>query len=357
MLAKEKSNSIYSLIKDYTQNDVQRVVEVIRQVNENEQAPIVEAIGWVLNLLSDTNIERVIAEGIMQQEGETTGIFLCRVFIEHFNVFQKIADRAFGEFVFDKRSFTIFSPTRNISTLDNFTLTSTVMKEIETRCKGHFKDRNYSDYCEFIPGNYGSKYGLIIDRGSRENGAAKIKSGKTVFNPDRYKKSDILFIDKETGLLWISVQNVNKTDLYFYKDMASEIMIGQSDVFKILNFNFSILTSNSLLTLGEKSFGRIEKVLLREVRYKPEIGKSHKGSFTTTREHHDCLTNYPDFINERMHISQFSFAKFHLHLEGNVKDEIIIKRHSISTGNQVKESDIGKFLNKLGLMPTGHCDA
>ena len=357
MLVKERSNSIYSLIKGLDQDDVSKVVKIIRETDENEQAPLVERIGWVLQLKNDKNIERIKCEGIGQHEDEMDGTFLCRVFIEEFNTFHKIANRSFGDFLFENRSFTIFSQIMNIPNLDNFSFTPTVVEKIKNKCKKHFINRSYSDYCEFTSGNYGPNNGLAIDRGSRENGAAKIKSGKTVFNPERYKKSDIFFIDKNTGLLWVSVQNVNHADLEFYRSMVSEAVTGRTDTFKILNFDFSILHNEVLSTLYEKSFGKVKKILLREVKYKAKIGKSHRGPFTTTRQHDDCLTKYSDFMNERKNIGQFTYAKFHLYLEGDVKDEIIIKQHSVSTKNQIRESDIVTFLNKLGFMPKGHYDA
>ena len=285
------------------------------------------------------------------------GTFLCRVFTEEFNIFHRIVDRSFEDFLFENRSFTIFSPIRSVLNLDSFSFTPGVVEEIKKKCREYFKNRNYSDYCDLIPGHYGQNNGLVIDRGSRENGAAKIKSGRTVFNPERYKKSDIFFVDKNTRQLWVSVQNVNSADLEFYRTMVSEVVTGKTDTFKILNFDFSILCDKSLSSLGKNSFGRVEKILLREVRYKAKTGKSHKGPFSTTRQHGDCLTNYSDFMDERMDIRQFTYAKFHLFLEDGIKDEVIVKQHSVSTKGQIRESDMIQFLSKLRFMPQGHCDA
>lgn len=358
LLTYGKINSLYEEIKAYSQDDVSKVVQLLRSMDTDEQSGLVEAMAWILHLNNSKNIERLIVEGESPNEGEVNGTYLCRVFVNNFKAFRRVAQRSFGDFLFEKRAFTIFKSVKPIKNLDTFQFTPEIIDLVKRECKVHFRSRNYSEYCDPIPGNYGQQnHGLEINRGSREDGAAKIKNDKTIFNPDRYKKSDILFIDRDTGLLWISVQNTNQADLNFYRNLLSRVVTGEDEGFQIMNFDFSFLYEDSLSLLGERKIGKIEKILLREARYRPEAGISHKGPFTTSKGKEDCLTKYDDFMDNRLNFSQFTSVKLHVFLEGELKDEIIIKQHSVSTRNQIKEEDMMALLSELKIMPMGYYNA
>lgn len=357
LLTKDNAPNTYKELVNLGKEDVDKVVNIIRIASDLERGYIVETIAWVLQLRSDKNIDRLISEGLVFRDDECKGSFVCRAFSEHKEVFKRVADRSFGDYLFENRSFTLFKLNSFISNLDTFQFSDEMIKSIEERSSKHFHFRSYSDYCEPVPGNYGKNHGLAISRGSREDGAAKIRSKKTVFYPDRYKKSDIFFIDKETGFLWISVQNTNRIDLEFYRSMISEVVTGKSDGFLEVSFNFSLLSSDHLTSALEKQFGKVEKILLREVRFVKELGKSKKGPYTTSKHSEDCLTNYKDFMDERRGISQFNFAKFHIFLEGGQKDEVIIKKNAVSTRNIISEKDMNTFLNHFSFMPKGYINA
>ncbi|MBG59182.1 MAG: hypothetical protein CMJ16_01865 [Peredibacter sp.] len=358
LLTYGRIDTFYNGIKSYTQDDVPSVVQLLRSMDRNEQSTLVEAMAWILHLNNSKNIERLIVEGESPNEGEVNGTYLCRVFVNNFKAFRRVAQRSFGDFLFEKRTFTIFRPVKPIKNLDTFQFTQEIIDLVKSECKVHFRSRNYSEYCDPIPGNYGQKnHGLEVNRGSREDGAAKIKNEKTIFNPDRYKKSDIMFIDRDTGLLWISVQNTNQADLNFYKNLFSKIITGEEKSFEIMNFDFSFLYEETLSLIGGRKIGKIEKILLREARYRPEVGISHKGPFTTGKGKEDCLTKYDDFMENRLNFSQFTSVKLHVFLEGELKDEIIIKQHSVSTRNQIREEDMMALLSELRIMPMGHYDA
>lgn len=358
LITREGFDSIYNKIKNLHQDNIPTIIEFMRSMEISEQGILVEKLAWILQLNNNRSIERLIAEGEPQNENEANGTYLCRVFVDNFSVFHNVAQRSFCDFLFEKRSFTIFTPTKAFRNIDNFRFTPDKVDIVRDKCRAYFKSRSYSDYCDPISGNYGPKnHGLEINRGSREDGSAKIKNNKIIFNPDRYKKSDVMFIDRETGLLWISVQNTNRSDLDFYRKLLSKIIMGDEEGFQVINFDFSFIHDDGLDSLDRKKIGEIEKILLREVRYRSELGMSHKGPFTTNKSQEDCLTKYPDFMDNRKEFTSFTSIKLHIFLKNGLKDEIIIKEHSVSTRNQINESDMMGLLSDLNIMPQGHCDA
>lgn len=348
--------SLHQKISHYTQSDIDNIATEIR--TSEPSTDFINALATIYRLDSVKEIERFHAEGFRPEIDEMNTVFLARMFVEQQQTFINIALRSAGDTYFEDRAYTIFVPKNVIPNLENFKFTPEILKTVHERCKAHFKNRNYTDFCELISGNYGQHHGIEIGRGSPESGSAKVAKGKAFYGTDRFRKTDNMFFDRETGFVWISVQNVNKTDLKFYIGLMSELLTGKADSFRPIKFNFGFLRCADLKTDLSVSFGEVCSLRLRLASPHPRIGLSRKGAFTTDKHREDCLTNYSDFMESRVQ-DTFKEVKFHAILDADtgMKDVIVIKDSSIKTGNLIKEADMMQLLVNLQMLPKGPYNA
>ena len=348
--------TLHQKISQYTQSDVDRIAAEIRICEPSTS--FTNALATIYRLDNVKDIERFHAEGFYPDLNEMNTVFLARMFVKQQQTFINIALRSAGDTYFKDRSYTIFVPKNVIPSLEDFKFTPEILKMVDERCKAHFKNRNYTDFCELISGNYGQHHGIEIGRGSPESGSAKVAKGKAYYGTDRFRKTDNMFFDRDTGFVWISVQNVNKADLSFYIGLMSELLTGKVDSFKPIKFNFRFLSGIGLTSVLTASFGEVCSLRLRLASPHPRIGVSRKGAFTTDRHREDCLTNYGDFMESRVK-DTFKEVKLHaiLDADSGMKDVIVIKDSSIKTGNLIKEADMMHLLVNLQMLPKGPYNA
>lgn len=348
--------NLHKKISHYKQVDIEYIANEIR--TSEPSTNFINALATIYRLDSVKDIERFQAEGFSPRGEEMNTVFLARMFVEQHETFINVALRSAGDTYFEDRAYTIFVPKNVVAGLDDFKFTTEKLELVRERCKAHFKNRNYTEFCELISGNYGQHHGIEIGRGSLESGSAKVAKGKAFYGTDRFRKTDNMFFDRDTGFVWISVQNVNQTDLKFYIGLMSELLTGKPDSFKPIKFNFTFLLTPALETLLVTSFGDVCGLRLRSANASPKIGTSRKGPYTTGRHHEDCLTKYSDFMENRAG-EKFKAIKLHALLDANsgMKDVIEIKDSSIKTGNYIRETDMMQLLMTLNMLPKGPSNA
>ncbi|MFG1520353.1 hypothetical protein [Halobacteriovorax sp. ZH1_bin.1] len=355
-IAKILEPNLYKKISHFNQSHIDDISNEIRRSEPSTN--FTNTLATIYRMDSVKDIERFHAEGFYPLEDEMNPVFLSRMFSEQPDLFYKIALRSAGDTYFEDRAYTIYVPKNVQLGIEDFKFTEEALDLVRERCKTHFKNRNYTDFCELISGNYGQHHGIEIGRGSLESGSAKVAKGKAFFGTDRFRKTDNMFFDRDTGYIWISVQNVNKADLNFYIGLMSELLTGKPDSYKPIKFNFNFLTGVDLETILSTSFGEVCGMKLRSASARPRLGASRKGPYTTGRHHEDCLIKYDDFMENRS-IEKFKALKLHALLDASsgMKDVIEIKESSIKTGNQIKESDMMELLRVLGMLPRGPYNA
>lgn len=348
--------TLHQKISHYKQADIDQIAIEIR--TSEPSTDFTNALATIYRLNSIKDIERFQVEGFSPLEDELVTLFLARMFVEQRETFMKVALRSAGDTYFEGRAYTIYVPTKVILGLENFKFTTEKLEMVRERCKAHFKNRNYSDFCDLITGSYGQHQGIEVGRGGLEAGSAEVAKNKSFYGTRRFKKTDNIFFDRDTGFVWISVQNVNQADLKFYIALFSELLTGRADSFKPIKFNFNFLNSNNLESLLSNSFGDVCGLRLRSASAQPRIDTSRKGPYTTGKHHEDCLTKYSDFMENRT-TEKFKAIKLHALLDTNsgMKDVIEIKDSSIKAGNQIKETDMMQLLVALNMLPKGPYNA
>lgn len=295
-------------------------------------------------------VETLQADGHQFQKGEDRSAFLARVLSERpadlSGVLSGLLERSSGEFV--GKTFHIYHG-RLSSAVVVERLAKLNAMDVQIALMKAFEGKGYGEFCQVIPAGDGHSIGYLINRGSRRiTNAVLDREEQRRFRDDRKIKTDTVFINTETGNLWIHCQG--KNDAQTYATIMSELLGDRQAFSRRQSFDLSTFLRKEV---GSDLLRAAQQVRLvrAEVRL-IDVQLTNNGTFKLSAKRWDpCLTESFHGIDAIHPSNQMRTIKLRLVLTADGKQyaDVEIKSGSLKIGAGLDPLVANELLSKLGV--------
>lgn len=351
-LCEKHSPQLFQLIKDFKENEANKLVETVRREDApNPGTEFLNILPWIISLLDDEGFELLIDAGATMQPDEHRGAFVARTWLSQPELFHAATMRRRSSNATSRKRYGMYRPSKPLNNIALQRLDDTKAAELGVRCSQHFVDQRCGPTATVWLINEPGKIGVIIDRGSQKKSKGHIDSNeKSITTVLRDEKTDVAFFDHDTQTLWIAAAATGMTA--FYARLLGEYLFGDSELFSVkVAFDLDFALTHELKEkLASCTGDRIVAVRMKSRKINLNDGSGVEPTHKVYSRG-ECVSEKVPLRQNQFPGATVASVSLEVELIGTkpIFETLAITNNAVQSGLHLSDEELQKILARLGI--------